>query len=302
MSACLRLLCFAGVFVGAAAVLAVGCSDDTTKKVPVVSGEAGEAGEASGGTSAGTAGKGGAGGSTVTPEGGAAGEPVVVEGGAAGAPVTPEGGAAGEAGTAGSGPVACAPGGDATGVALDAENSQSACRGALVVANFTATSADDNFTCCGTSGTFDVTVSGLVNDRSGPVSGQFSLIVPADAPTGAQSVTVTCSGGPATYTFDLNVPATEQAPVATSASGPIYSSDDLQIDGANLTGVTTVLATMVGDPTTSAECLIDTETSSDSQITCNFGGDIAPGDYTLAISKDCGFATNAPGFTVLQSL
>jgi hypothetical protein len=186
-------------------------------------------------------------------------------------------------------------------VVLDAENQQTACRGALVVTDFTATSADDSFTCCGATDSYELTVNGVVNNREGSVGGQLSLTVPADAPAGVQSVTVTCSGGPTTYTFDLDVTTTENAPVPGEASGPIYPNDDLQISGSNLNGVTTVLAIMVGDPFTTAECQIDTESSTDSLLVCNFDGDIEPGDYTLAIGKDCGFATNTPSFTVIPA-
>jgi hypothetical protein len=294
-----RLACFAGLLVGCAAVLGVGCSDDSgSKKRGGTAGEAGEGGEAEGGTGGGASGSGGKSGSgglpAVAGEGGAPSEA-----GQGGAPTLAEAGAAGasEAGAAGAGPLgpgSCMPSGNVAPVTLPG-TPITVCRAARVESGFTASTGDPTFACCGVSDTtqpYGVSLSGV----SGDGGGQLSFVVPADAPLGAQAVTVTCSSGKATNPFQVLVTDTP-APVVTGLqSSLIFVGDTLVIQGSDLGQVTRVVLVPVGAGQTS-DCIVDSAASTVDSISCVFNG--AAGDYTVVVEQsDCGLAVNTPALTV----
>jgi len=297
MAARLRWVCFAGLLVGSAALLGVGCSDDSgSKKRGGTAGEAGEAGESVGGAggTGGAAGHGGtmavAGEGGVRSEAGQGGAPSLGEAGAAGASVA-------EAGAAGAGPLgpgACVPTGNVSAVTLPG-TPISVCRAARVESGFTASTGDPTFGCCGVSDTsqpYSVSLSGI----SGDGGGQLSFVVPADAPLGAQSVTVTCSSGQATNAFQVLVTDTP-APVVTGLeSSLIFVGDTLVIQGSDLGQVTRVVAVPVGAGQ-ATDCIVDSAASTADSISCVFNG--AAGDYTVVVEQpDCGFAVNTPALTV----
>jgi hypothetical protein len=294
----LRWVCFAGLLVGSAALLGVGCSDDSgSKKRGGTSGEAGEAGEPAVGGGNGGGGAGGHGGMPAvageggTPsEAGQGGAPTLAEAGAAGASIA-------EAGAAGAGPLgpdSCTPSGNVGPVTLPG-TPITVCRAARVESGFTSNSGDPSFGCCGVSDTsrpYGVAVSGISSDGGG----QLSFVVPADAPLGAQSVKVTCSSGQATNSFQVVVTDTP-APVVTGLdSSFIFGGDTLVINGSNLGQVSRVVAVPVGAGQ-AADCAVDSAASTASSISCVL--DALDGDYTVVVEQsDCGFAVNTPVVTV----
>jgi hypothetical protein len=319
MSSRLRSACIAGLLVGCAAVVGVGCSSDSAKKVvhtPVGgAGEGGEAGEAAGGASGGHGGSGGA-----TPAGGEAGaQSEAGQGGAAvgaagaeaagapagGAPDISVAGAAGEpgaAGEAGAGPVACVPSGTTYGVNIDPENQQTVCRGAFVTVNINASDSDTNFTCCGVSNS--VPSYAIEVDGTSSTPSLFSFQVPGDAPLGEQSITATCSSGVATNTVDLNVVNTPLPALHSLEQTLIYSGDTVIINGSNFDPASDRLtAVSVTDPSNTSECFIDTTASASDSISCGFDG-ISAGTYTIVLQQsDCGYVTNNTlTLTIQQSL
>lgn len=301
MSLRLRTVCFAGVFVACGVLLAVGCSDSSNKKVVRgnQAGEGGAAGEAAGGTSSGT------GGMIVAPEGGAGGEVSAAgEGGAPPVGAAGQGGAAGEGvvaegGAAGAGPV-CATG-VADGVTLGG-SVQKVCRGAIVTASFTATTADDLFTCCGLSdgvAPYAVDIGGKTTGREGDAYGNVAVAVPAFAPFGVSHITATCTGGPATNTIDVDVQEGTLPSVDGFQTNPITSSDTLTINGSNLGLVTTITAVSVDGNNSNVDCVIDTQQQFDDAVSCTLS-DISPGDYYIKVEQaDCGAAVNLPVLTVM---
>jgi len=298
MVARVRLACFAGLLLGCAALFGVGCSDDSSsKKRGDTAGEAGEAGEpagGAGGTGGGASGHGGmpavAGEGGTPSEAGQGGAPILTEAGAAGASVS-------EAGAAGAGPLgpgSCMPSGDTSPLTLPG-TAISVCRAARVESGFTASTGDPTFGCCGLSDTtqpYSVSLSGV----SGDGGGQLSFVVPADAPLGAQSITVTCSSGAATDPFKVLVTDTP-APVVTGLElSMIFEGDTLVIQGSNLGQVTRVVAVPVGAGQTT-DCIVDSGASTADSISCAFNG--PAGDYTVLVEQsDCGFAVNTPALTV----
>jgi hypothetical protein len=312
-------VCLLALVVGCTVVQVVGCSDDTSKKVRGI-GEAGEAGEPAGGTSAGTGGTkptGGApgaagavseGGAPALNEAGQGGTAVVGAAGAgtseAGAPdVLAEGGAAGAAptGAAGAGPVACAAKGIATGITLNSESPQLACIGATITTSFFAETSDPAFTCCGVSNTdvpYPVTISGATTSITDGDSGTVSMTVPAEAQIGVQNITVSCSSGQAFNTFDVNV---VPAPVVTELENSlIFQGEEVDIDGTNLSNVTTVTAKSADGLNSDVQCTINTDSSSDVFLAVSC--DISPGDYTIVVEQDnCGVVATQPGLTVRTS-
>jgi hypothetical protein len=312
MSSRARSACLGALFVGCGVLVAIGCSDDSgSKKVRAVGGEAGEAGESSAG--AGTGGTGGAptagtgglgeagqgpaqGGSAVV---GAAGAPAVAE---SGAPSVAEGGAAGDTSTAGTGPLACVSSGSVTNLSIPEQAQVTVCRGALVTTNFNADSSDATFQCCASLGlgsTSSIVVGGLGNGDGG---GQLAFTVPDDAVSGAQSASVTCSGSAGPASLDVNISDASLPVVTGLENSTIDSNSDLVIDGTNLSGVTSVTAVSTTDASTTA-CQINPDSSNDSVVTCNFGGEIpSNADYYLVVSaSNCGDAVVQPTFTVIPS-
>jgi hypothetical protein len=123
--------------------------------------------------------------------------------------------------------------------------------------------------------------------------------MPADAPLGAQSITATCSDGPATNTIDLVVTDTA-VPVVTELS-PVSifenSNQTLTLTGEHLDQLSGVIAVPDDGSNTTAQCFISSETTSTS-LSCNFDG-IAPGSYKLvAFENNCGSPVNWPSLTV----
>jgi hypothetical protein len=303
MSARLRLVCFAGLLIGCAAALGTGCSDDNTKKKAGSAGEAGEAGEA-GQAASGAGGKGGAGSGGMTPVAGEGGLPSEAgQGGAApgmaGAAGAAEAGATSSEGGAGGAPgFACTPSGTVTGVTFVSEGAQTVCRGARIQASFNANDALGRFLCCGVSDTttpYGVELKGVTNIEA--TFGVISLIVPTDAPLGPQSISATCSDGPATNTLDIDV-SDATVPVVTEISPVTFSSNQtITLTGEHLDQVSQVFAVPDDPSNSSAECFISAEATSGS-LSCSFDG-IAPGQYKIvATENNCGAAVNWPNLTV----
>ena len=301
MSSRWQAVCLAGLFVGCAAVLGVGCSDDSSKKVTPDSNEGGEAGEAAGGAAPGSGDTTGMGGEDLTP--GAAGQGGAPTDGAAGAPAagapsTPSiAGAGGEPdlGAAGAGPIACGEPGSVNNLSIPAQARQTVCRGTYQVFDFLASTTAAAFTCCSAL----APISGIGGDGSG----QFVFTVPNDAPFGNQSVAVTCSEGPVSGTLDIDVSETALAPEVDGLErGTIVQGDPLQIDGLHLDLVSHVTVVSVDNPSFSADCQIDPEQLTSSTLVCNLGGNIPPGDYSVVVEEDdCGFVVNSPIVTIQQN-
>lgn len=300
MSARLGLVCFAGLLITCAAALGTGCSDDSSKKKAGSAGEAGEAGEP--GQAAG--GKGGAGSGGMTPVAGEGGMPSEAgQGGAtpamAGAAGAAEAGATSSEGGAGGAPTfACTSSGTVAGLSFLSEGPQTVCRGARIQAGFNANDALGRFLCCGVSDTaapYGVELNGLAKPEV--TFGEVSLLVPTDAPLGAQSITATCTDGPAANTLDLIV--TDVAvPVVTGISPvTISTSQTITLTGQGLDQVTQVLAVPddANNPTVPCNPLGETTPTTAS---CSFDG-IAPGNYKIVASENnCGAAVNWPNLTV----
>jgi hypothetical protein len=146
---------------------------------------------------------------------------------------------------------------------------------------------------------YSVDISGVTNGDGG---GSVSMIVPAAAPLGAQSVTLTCAPGPVKYSFDVIVTDT-LAPVVTGADSAIFGDEVLHITGSNLSGVSTVNA-VPADPAATisgSNCFFNTGDVTDSELSCSFDG-IEPGDYLIVVQEqDCGYAVNAPKVTIKPS-
>ncbi len=310
MSLSARTVGLSALFVGCAVVVAIGCSGSSSKKVHGAGGgtsEGGEAGEPSGvggsatkpiGGAGGTAGSGvigeagqGQGGTTVVGQAGAS---------AAGAPSEAGASEGGEPGAAGAGPLACVSSGLVDTVAIPEQEVQTVCRGALIDATYTAQSTGSSFTCCGA---FDASSSFTVNGIGGDGGGLVSFVVPSDAPAGNQSVSLVCSAGAVSGNINLNVTDTLPPVVTGLANSLIYNGNGLEIDGSNLSGVTNVTAVSTGNPNDTADCIIDSEDSTDSIILCGFDGSISNRDYYIVVEQDdCGAAVNAPSLTILPSL
>jgi hypothetical protein len=317
MSSRARSACLGALFVTCGVLVAIGCSDDSgSKKVRGVGGEAGEAGEPSGGTGAG--GNGGSGEVPIAGTGGGLGEAGQgpAQGGSAvvgaagapaegGAPSSSEGGAAGDTSTAGTGPLACVSSGSVTNLSIPEQEQLTVCRGALVTANFNADSTDATFQCCASLGlgtnSSSIVVGGLGNGDGG---GQLAFTVPDDAVSGAQSASVTCSGSAAPASLDLDISDASLPVVTGLENSTVDSNSDLVIDGTNLSGVTSVTAVPTTDATSTVACQINPDSSNDSVVTCNFGGEIpSNADYYLVISaSNCGDAVVQPTFSVIPSL
>jgi hypothetical protein len=297
MSRFSRTFCFATLLVSTAVSIAVGCSDDSSKKVRGIgeAGEGGEAGEVASG------GKGGSGGAPAV--GGVAGVPETEAGAAGVAPVgaggAPEAGAGGEpaiseAGAAGApAPLACLSG-SVTDVTLNAAR-LTICRGAVFEFEFTSSTMDDTFTCCGTLGASSIplTVSAVGNGDGG---GEFSFLVPDDAVVGDQALTLACSPGPVSAPQLVTVSATP-GPVVTGSTPSFHtdSGQSVTITGTNLLGVNVV--EMIGSAGFVTGCTIAAASHTDTSITCSASP--PEGTYTLIVSAGCGQAVNTPSIDVL---
>jgi hypothetical protein len=311
MSLSARTAGLSALLVGCAVVIAIGCSDSSSKKVRGAGGgtsEGGEAGEPGGGAGGSVTkpigGAGGSAGSGVIGEAGQGqgGTTVVGQAGAATAGAPSEAGApeGGEPGAAGAGPLACVSSGLVDSAAIPEQEIQTVCRGALIDATLSAPSTASSFTCCGA---FDATSSFTVTGIGEDTGALISFVVPSDAPGGNQSVSLVCSAGPVSGSLGVNVVDTLPPVVTGVANSLIYSGDNLEIDGSNLSGVSNVTAVATGNPNITADCLIDPDSSTDSALICSFDGDISVGDYYLVVEEDnCGMAVNAPTITVQQSL
>jgi hypothetical protein len=265
------------VLLSSVVLLAVSCGSDDEKLKASRDDAGGEAGQA--GAAPGPGGP--AGGSN-----GAAGE--AGETSSAGTPAGPVGGAGGEAGAAigaaagagGEPPIAaCTPNGNALGVQLDSEPMYTVCRDARQIIPFQATDAAPEFTCCGLSASkpaYGLELAALSNPEGG---GDFSFMIPAGAPLGAQFLTVTCAGGAADEGFSLEV-SNGVAPVVAAVNELVASGDPLTITGTNLANVTRI--TVVGPETATYECGI--EAQEETSIVCSFGsGVLSEGDYQLFV-------------------
>ena len=281
-----RLGVFVGLFLVCGLNLATACGSSDAKKTTTPEGEAGEAGAAGASPEHG----GGAGGSEAgaTSEGGAAGEV-----GTAG-----QGGAAGEAsgGAAGAGELACEPTGSVTNLVLAKGAVYPACRDAIIHPAFELDASSDDFSCCGVSDTsapYAVELLGLPNGAGG---GRFALHVPADAPDGAQSLTVSCSSGVLGSKISYVVTG-GTAPVLTSAKSSITASQTMVVAGQNLATVIEVEAVAANG--TTYLCNIDHEATTDTSLFCSFDA-IPVAAYQLTMRKDCGYAVQTWPFTVVN--
>jgi len=290
MTSRIRRVGLLALFTGCAVMLAVGCGSDAKKTAQTPDDSAGAAGAA--------------GSPDVTPEGGSAGSTVVPND--AGAAGQAEGGTAGDAsagaagdgaGAGGDGPLACAPDGTAVGVEVSKDGFLKVCRGALALADFSASESEATFTCCGTSDTtepYAVAVDGWTNHDAG---GLLAFAVPEGAPSGEQSITLACSE-PASNTFDIEVTET-LAPVVTSAEPSIGPYDNLHITGTHLASVDRIIAYPVEGISTGISCGIVGD-STDTSVTCNFDG-LNAGNYLLFVGlTDCGYAQNVLNLTITQ--
>ena len=294
-----------GLVLASAWLLASACGSSDKKGV-LSPGEAGAAGASEAGSTA----AGGAAGASVLPaagEGGTAGvaSPAAGAGGdssvtAAGAAGEPSSSSAGAAGAAGAGALACSPVGATTNVIIDGEPIYKACRGALILASFTAGTSDSEFTCCATAATshaYAGEVTGYYTAADG--TGLFGFVVPDGAPLGSQALAVTCSDGLAENTISLDI-SDAAPPVLESITAQLEANQNLTIQGTGLLGVTTVQAVPdSGD--TSVDCFIHAGTT-DTTLVCDFDGSINPGKYSLVVQSDqCGYALAAPSFTIIPT-
>jgi hypothetical protein len=217
--------------------------------------------------------------------------------GAAGAPEAggPEAGAGGEP----AGTVACMPTGTTDVLTFQQDGALTVCRGARIESNFTASTGDQAFTCCGVSdGATPYAVELLGTTIEG--GGKVSLVVPDDAPSGPQSISATCSSGATSNALAIDVSDTLLPVVTGLASSTISASDTLVIEGMNLAQVTRVQVRPV-DGTGNRDCFIGGD-STDTSISCAFDG-VDVGDYYVFVEEsECGFAVNMPTLTITQSL
>ena len=285
MSECSRRVGVVSIVLGCAVLSAVACSS-TEKKSTFFPGEAGAAGA----LEAGAAGAG-------QPAGGSAGSPAEPEAGQGGTAGADSAGAPSSlAGSGGAGPLACAPAGSVTSIAIMPSGTpESACRGARILTTFTGTT-DTNFTCCGVSNSaqpYAVTVTG---ERTQAAGDDLLVQVPANAPLGVTSITMTCSSGPVTPTVDFDV-IDKAPPVVSNVDASIFADGTLTITGENLQGVSQVTAIPVSGVGDLANCFYGSNISATS-ISCVFDG-VAPGDYYIAVEEaNCGYAVNTPMVTI----
>ena len=292
---------FAGLFLGGAALLGVACSSDSDPNFTPGSegGAAGEAGEAPAAGSAGSAGSDdtGAGGTVSGDQAGApgAGSAGVPEAGAS----STSAGAGGESepGTAGAGPLACAPTGY-TGPAafpgkltVPTDIEFKACRGGSARLFTAANNTDPTFTCCGKANEIDHSVE-LSGAKFGANGVLLALPVPEDVPSGEVRFDVTCSSG---FAGTLKILVKEGAPpvVTGLAASAIFANDTLVVNGTDLGTVTSVSALSGNQAFT---CAVDTQSAT--SISCHFA-DIPPGNYAIELhDDDCGSANERPALTI----
>jgi hypothetical protein len=299
MASLLRTAFGLSLLVGSAVVLAAGCGSSDDKKKRHSQDEGGEGGEGGGAESSAGAHSGGAGGDQAN---GATGGVSPIEagaGGQGGGPLTIGGAAGAEAmaGAPGGGAPSfeCTPAGDEVGVSLSNEAIYQLCRGSVALLPFDIQSSDQQFKCCGTSSAnYGVELAGLSNNDGG---GDFSFLVPDDAPLSQQGLSIACAGEPSADVVAIEV--TDNAfPIVESVNTQINSAGTLTITGQNLLNVANVRAVPLDPTAQSYFCNIRGENTA-TQITCDFGGGIAYGDYKLSVfDESCG-ATNTPTFNVL---
>jgi len=246
------------LIVCSAVSLSMSCSSANKKKVvdfPADGGAAGEAGSAGAPVGPGDAGAGGA-------AAGAGGAPSAEAGagGAAGAEFTPEAGAGGVPGEGGSAgavqATACVPSGTVTGASFG-QLSDLVCPGATIQTFFNGNAPAD-FTCCGAfesvSGAF--AISGITNMDGG---GNIKITVPADAPLGAQNLSVSCPGSDA-LSASLNI---VNRAVVTGIDASVYAGNTLTITG---TDFDTVSGIALKDGEVTRSCAITSKTAT--TLTC----------------------------------
>ncbi len=281
--------------------LAAACGSDDDKKV-ASGGDggrdgAGEAGEHAGGTGLTDAG------APSAPEGGG-GSAVGGDGGmATGAGMGP-GGGAGATGDAGAPPAGeCAPSGNVTNLDVNPEPIYSACRGAVLRVPFAATAAPSEFVCCGASTSdtsFALPINGTFNGEDG---GTLELRVPSNAPYGTYGLQLDCQTQPNDQAIAISV-SDSDAPVVLSISALVSPTSTMRITGQHLSGVTRVGAVRPPDPRY-YECIVDPDGQSDTEISCNFDGEIpvsadATDLYFIDVEADnCGHAADPPPFLVV---
>lgn len=302
------------LILGAAFVLAVGCSDDNNKRALVPGAEGGEGGAAGAPESAAGAsgrvsgeagtiepGAAGAAGMSEAPEGeggtAGSGEPGLGSAGSAGATDSASAGAGGEAGASA---LECVPAGSVTAPQFAGEGSFTVCRGSGQFVTFYASDSDDTFTCCGVSDTetpYAIELSGFKSSDPEASGGKFAFSIPDDAPFGLQTISATCSSGLVKYGMQINV-SDSDAPVVSSATASLATDGIMVIQGSHLSDVTQIFAQDAEGA--SHVCTKDAETSDDSQISCSFGDEVIPGKYYLFVETvGCGLALNVPRFTLV---
>ncbi len=300
MSSSISRVVSLGLFVLCGVCSAVGCSSSDAKKA-APTGDAGDGGDAGaqsegGAHHAGAGGKSGAGGTS-----GAAGAPS--EAGASGESSAGQGGAAGESntegGAAGAAALSCEPSGTVTSLTLPDGAVYPACRDAIIQPSYALEASSNEFTCCGVSDTAEPYGAELVGLPDGDAGGVFAFHVPADAPTGVQSLTVTCTSGALSGKITYSVSSVVKAPVLTSASSTIATNEAMVVTGQNLAGVGDAVA--VTSTGLQYACAIDHDATTETSLTCSFDG-IPAGSYRLRLRKDCGYAVETWPFQVVQTL
>lgn len=282
---------------GAACVLAMasGCGSSSGKKATRPVGDAGAAGETSSAGAAGTSLPSDAG---AAPSAGAAGEAVSAEGGA-----SSEGGATAEGGAAGAEPepFVCEPSGATPYVQIQNEGPPSVCRNSVAFGYYYSQESSPTFTCCGTSDAetpFGVQLNAIAAGTNG--NGYIQFVVPADAPLGAQKVTVSCLDSNAENDFDIDVKE-GTAPVVTSAGADTisFNAQGLTLTGTHLAQVIRVFLQPT-DGGSLQTCYVGGEPT-DTSISCTFDG-LSAGEYrVIAYTDVCGAAVNQPHLSVKET-
>jgi hypothetical protein len=208
-------------------------------------------------------------------------------------------GAGGEsdAGTAGAGPLACAPTGY-TGPAafpgkltVPGDIEFKACRGGTARLVTAAHDTDPTFTCCAKANEIDHSVE-LSGAKFGANGVSLALPVPDEAPSGEVRFDVTCSSG---FAGTLKIFVNEGAPpvVTGLAASAMFANDTLVINGTHLGAVTSATA-ISGNQ--GFACAIDAQSAT--SISCHFT-DIPAGNYTIELhDDDCGSAIERPALTI----
>jgi hypothetical protein len=266
---------FIGLVLASACALSIasGCGSSNPKKavqIPSDGGEAGATPDAVGGA---------AGASEPGP--GVAGEGGTIEPGAAGAA-----GAAGAlpeatGGDPGIPPLECTPSGAVSGLQFDTEPTYSICRDSLALLQFSVTDSDQLYTCCGsTNAAYDVELAGLSNNDGG---GNFTFVVPADAPLTEQSISADCGDGPVATSVAVKVTDTAPPLVTGTTTPEVVPNGTIVIQGSNLLGVDRVYVVPLDGGNDSFYCNIDEQNSTATSVSCQVSGGASPGEYKISL-------------------